>query len=204
MPKLAQEAHGRAMHSTVQAALQQAGISEEQLEGVAVTIGPGLSLCLQVCVRLGAYSDMRTSSHAVRVTDACHAWSAAGASQQSATAALVPYVCSKTQHESLRNEFRRAMCRFCPLLIQVGVHQARQIAGRHGLKYIPVHHMEAHALIARAGTAVAFPFLCLLVSGGHNMLVVVEGVGSYTLLGSTLDDAVGRDLVSCHQSATHS
>ena len=83
------------------------------------------------------------------------------------------------------------------------MHQARRIAGQHGLKYIPVHHMEAHALIARAGTAVAFPFLCLLVSGGHNMLVVVEGVGSYTLLGSTLDDAVGRDLVSCHQSATH-
>ena len=95
------------------------------------------------------------------------------------------------------------MYRWYPLLMQVGVHQARRIAGRQGLKYIPVHHMEAHALIARAGTAVAFPFLCLLVSGGHNMLVVVEGVGSYTLLGSTLDDAVGRDLVSCHQSATH-
>lgn len=97
MPKLAHEAHGRAMQSTVQAALQQAGISEEQLDGVAVTIGPGLSLCLQVYVRLGAYSDMRTSSHAVHVTDACHAWSAAGANQQSAKAALVPRVRSKTQ-----------------------------------------------------------------------------------------------------------
>ena len=81
------------------------------------------------------------------------------------------------------------------------MHQARRIAARHGLKYIPVHHMEAHALIARAGMAVAFPFLCLLVSGGHNMLVVVEGVGSYTLLGSTLDDAVGRDTIACHQSS---
>ena len=48
VPKLAQEAHERAMDSTVEAALQEAGISQEQLEGVAVTIGPGLSLCLQV------------------------------------------------------------------------------------------------------------------------------------------------------------
>ena len=70
MPKLAQEAHGRAMQSTVQAALQQAGVSEEQLEGVAVTVGPGLSLCLQVCIHFGAYSDTRTSQHAMHVTDA--------------------------------------------------------------------------------------------------------------------------------------
>ena len=70
MPKLAQEAHGRAMRSTVQAALQQAGISEEQLEGVAVTIGPGLSLCLQVCIQFRAHSDMRTSQHAMHITDA--------------------------------------------------------------------------------------------------------------------------------------
>lgn len=48
VPKLAQEAHERAMESTVQAALREACISQDQLEGVAVTIGPGLSLCLQV------------------------------------------------------------------------------------------------------------------------------------------------------------
>ena len=81
--------------------------------------------------------------------------------------------------------------------VQVGVQKARQIAAQHGLKYIPVHHMEAHALIARAGTAVQFPYLCLLVSGGHNMIVIVEGVGAYTLLGSTLDDAVGENLTLC-------
>ena len=82
--------------------------------------------------------------------------------------------------------------------MQVGVQKARQIAAQHGAKYIPVHHMEAHALIARAGTAVQFPYLCLLVSGGHNMIVVVEGVGSYTLLGSTLDDAVGEPVSLLH------
>ena len=68
MPKLAQEAHAQAMQSTVQAALQQAGVSEEQLEGVAVTIGPGLSLCLQVGIRLEAHSDMRNTP----TCPACH------------------------------------------------------------------------------------------------------------------------------------
>ena len=111
MPKLAQEAHAKAMQSTVQAALQQAGVPEEQLEGVAVTIGPGLSLCLQVCIQLRAYSDMRISSHAMHVTDACHTWSAAGASQLRAKAALLYHVCGKTQVELLREEARRAMCR---------------------------------------------------------------------------------------------
>ena len=37
-----------------------------------------------------------------------------------------------------------------------------------------------------------FPFLCLLVSGGHNLLLTVHGVGDYTLLGATLDDALGE------------
>lgn len=47
MPKLAQDAHVLAMESTVRAALEEAGICKDQLEGVAVTVGPGLSLCLQ-------------------------------------------------------------------------------------------------------------------------------------------------------------
>ena len=45
-----------------------------------------------------------------------------------------------------------------------------------------------------------FPFLCLLVSGGHNLLVVVEGVGRYSLLGATLDDAVGAPLYAIRGS----
>jgi N6-L-threonylcarbamoyladenine synthase len=40
--------------------------------------------------------------------------------------------------------------------------------------------------------ALPFPFLCLLVSGGHNLLVLVKGVGSYMQLGTTLDDALGK------------
>lgn len=45
-----------------------------------------------------------------------------------------------------------------------------------------------------AAGGVQFPFLCLLISGGHNLLLVVEGVGQYIQLGTTLDDALGKRL----------
>ena len=69
--------------------------------------------------------------------------------------------------------------------------KAIEVAHAHKLKFLPVHHMEAHALVARQAVNVPFPFVCLLISGGHNMLLVAHGVGMYTLLGSTLDDALG-------------
>jgi hypothetical protein len=56
--------------------------------------------------------------------------------------------------------------------------------------------MEAHALVARMTADLdnqpQFPFLCLLVSGGHNLIVLVRGVGQYVQLGTTLDDALGE------------
>ena len=58
---------------------------------------------------------------------------------------------------------------------------------------IPIHHMEGHLLAPMLETEPPdFPFLALLVSGGHSMLVSVAGLGRYTVLGSTLDDAVGE------------
>ena len=58
---------------------------------------------------------------------------------------------------------------------------------------VPVHHMEAHALVTRLFDAdVSFPFLALLVSGGHCQLVLARAVGDYVLLGTTLDDSVGE------------
>ncbi len=58
---------------------------------------------------------------------------------------------------------------------------------------IPIHHMEGHLLAPMLeDDPPAFPFLALLVSGGHTMLVSVLALGKYTLLGSTLDDAVGE------------
>jgi len=58
---------------------------------------------------------------------------------------------------------------------------------------VGVHHMEGHLLspLLEPGAAPP-PFVCLLVSGGHTQLVAVEGIGRYTLLGETLDDAAGE------------
>jgi N6-L-threonylcarbamoyladenine synthase len=62
-----------------------------------------------------------------------------------------------------------------------------------GIPAVPVHHMEAHLLIGRLeAETLDFPFIALLVSGGHSMLVDVQGVGRYRVIGNTLDDAAGE------------
>ena len=76
--------------------------------------------------------------------------------------------------------------------VMVGVMTAKAIAAVHGLPFLAVNHLEGHALSARLGADVAFPYLFLLVSGGHCQLLIVEGVGRYRRLGTTLDDAVGE------------
>ena len=58
---------------------------------------------------------------------------------------------------------------------------------------IPVHHMEAHLLMAKFDAPeLCYPFLTLLVSGGHTILAKVEQSGVYKILGQTIDDAVGE------------
>ncbi|MGA0562676.1 tRNA (adenosine(37)-N6)-threonylcarbamoyltransferase complex transferase subunit TsaD [Ancylobacter sp. VNQ12] len=74
----------------------------------------------------------------------------------------------------------------------VGLTTAKAIALAVRKPLIAVNHLEAHALTARLTDAVPFPFLLLLVSGGHTQLVAVTGVGEYTKLGGTIDDAIGE------------
>lgn len=78
----------------------------------------------------------------------------------------------------------------------VGSQFAKGIAIAHRLPYVAVNHLEAHALTARLPGLVdgglAFPYLLLLVSGGHCQCVAVEGVGRHVRLGSTMDDAAGE------------
>lgn len=121
-PKIAEEGHAKAIDKVVSAALLEAGIKESGLSAIAVTIGPGLSLCLRV-----------------------------------------------------------------------GVRKARSLAKLYQLPWIGVHHMEAHAIVARlTDPELEFPFLVLLVSGGHNLLLLAQKVGDYIQLGTTLDDAIGE------------
>ncbi len=74
----------------------------------------------------------------------------------------------------------------------VGLTQAKAVAFAANKPFIAVNHLEAHALTARLTDGVDFPYLLLLVSGGHTQLLAVEGVGRYVRLGTTIDDAVGE------------
>ncbi|KAK2379284.1 putative tRNA N6-adenosine threonylcarbamoyltransferase, mitochondrial [Trifolium repens] len=121
-PKMAEEAHSQVIDQVVQEALDKAYMTEKDLTAVAVSIGPGLSLCLRV-----------------------------------------------------------------------GVRKARRIAGGFNLPIIGVHHMEAHALVARLiEKDLQFPFMALLISGGHNLLILARDLGQYVQLGTTIDDAIGE------------
>ncbi len=74
----------------------------------------------------------------------------------------------------------------------VGTMTAKAIALVHRLPLVAVNHLEGHALTARLTDDVSFPYLLLLVSGGHCQLLIVEGVGRYVRLGTTIDDAAGE------------
>jgi len=76
--------------------------------------------------------------------------------------------------------------------LMVGVMTAKAIATAAKKPFIAVNHLEGHALTARLDDDIAFPFLLLLVSGGHCQILLVKGVGSYERLGSTIDDAAGE------------
>jgi N6-L-threonylcarbamoyladenine synthase len=75
----------------------------------------------------------------------------------------------------------------------VGAGMARALAYALNIPAVGVHHLEGHMLSPLiSDTPPEFPFVALLVSGGHTQLMLVEGVGRYTLLGETLDDAAGE------------
>lgn len=121
VPEIAARAHVENIDKVIQAALDDAGISCSDLDGVAATCGPGL---------IGG--------------------------------------------------------------VMIGMMSAKAIAATQDIPFVAVNHLEGHALTARLAADVAFPYLVLLVSGGHTQLLIAEGVGQYRRLGTTLDDAVGE------------
>ncbi|KAJ2629754.1 Mitochondrial tRNAs modification protein [Coemansia sp. RSA 1290] len=76
--------------------------------------------------------------------------------------------------------------------LTVGLAAGKTLAAVHARPLIGVHHMEAHALMARMTAVVPFPYVCLLVSGGHTLTLAVHNVNEYTLIGTTRDDSVGE------------
>ena len=121
VPEIASRKHLEAMVPVVEQALGEAGVGLSDIEGIAVTQGPGL----------------------------------AGA-------------------------------------LLVGIATAKALAYVKNLPIVGVNHIEGHLFAPFLEQPVAFPFIALVVSGGHTHLYRVEGVGRYTTLGQTLDDAAGE------------
>ena len=80
------------------------------------------------------------------------------------------------------------------LCLRVGSEKARQLATDFNKPFVGVHHLEAHILMARIENQkdLEFPFLALLVSGGHCQLLKCIGIGRYSVIGGTLDDSLGE------------
>ncbi len=74
----------------------------------------------------------------------------------------------------------------------VGVMTAKALALARDMPFLAVNHLEGHALSARLTDDVTFPYLLLLVSGGHCQLLTVKGPGDFARLGTTIDDAAGE------------
>lgn len=74
----------------------------------------------------------------------------------------------------------------------VGMMAAKTLASIYKKPFIAVNHLEAHALTARLTNDLEFPFLLLLISGGHCQILFARGVGDYEKLGETIDDALGE------------
>ena len=76
--------------------------------------------------------------------------------------------------------------------VLVGATFGKALALVNQVPFLAVNHLEGHALTARLTDKLDFPYLLLLVSGGHSQILIVKDVGNYKLLGNTLDDAVGE------------
>ncbi len=121
VPEIAARAHIAMLDPVVEKAVREANVRFEELDGVAVTAGPGL---------IGG--------------------------------------------------------------VMVGLMTAKGIALAADIPLIAVNHLEGHALTARLTDGIAFPYILLLVSGGHTQFVCVRGVADYQRWGSTIDDALGE------------
>lgn len=121
VPEIAARSHLTHLDPLIMAALKDAGITFDQLDGIAATAGPGL---------IGG--------------------------------------------------------------VMVGMMAAKSIALVQNKPFIGVNHLEAHVLSPRLLKDIPFPYLVLLVSGGHTQILVAEGVGQYRLWAETRDDAVGE------------
>ena len=78
------------------------------------------------------------------------------------------------------------------ICLSVGLNFAKSLASSLKVPFIGVNHLEGHALSPRLHTNINYPYLLLLISGGHSQFLSVNGLGNYKRLGTTIDDALGE------------
>lgn len=122
---------------------------------------------------------------------------------------VVPEIAARAHAEKLDLAVEKALARACVTLADLdavavtagpgliggvlsGVMLARGIAAATGLPLLGINHLAGHALTPRLTDATQFPYLMLLVSGGHCQFLLVKGADSFTRLGGTIDDAPGE------------
>lgn len=144
-------------------------------------------------------SDNRIASNIIASSSAIHA----------AHGGVVPEIAARAHLDTLEPVIRRAFeeaelswddidgiaATAGPGLIGgvlVGTVAAKAMAQFQDKPYFAINHLEGHALTARLTDKVAFPYLLLLVSGGHSQILLVKDVGKYERLGTTMDDAAGE------------
>lgn len=81
--------------------------------------------------------------------------------------------------------------------VMVGLMFGKALASAASKPFLAINHLEGHALTVRLTDAVTFPYFLLLISGGHCQQLIVHGVGKYTRLGTTRDDALGEAFDKC-------
>lgn len=124
------------------------------------------------------------------------------------TGGIIPPVAQQLHRENIQRIVQKALCASgispselsaiattikpgLALSLGVGLSFSLQLVDQLKKPFIPIHHMEAHALTIRLINKVEFPFLVLLISGGHCLLALVRGVSDFLLLGKSLDIAPG-------------
>ncbi len=78
------------------------------------------------------------------------------------------------------------------ICLSVGLNFAKSLASSLNVPFIGVNHLEGHALSPKLHSNISYPYLLLLISGGHSQFLSVNGLGNYKRLGTTIDDALGE------------
>ena len=140
VPGLAKEAHAANIQATIADALDKAGMDVRDVDAIAVTVGPGLEICLRVgCEAAKVNKKIKKCP-----------------TQLAPFRVMTSHSDSHSQSHSL---------------------PPQTIAIAHSKPFVGVHHLEAHILMSRLNSSLEFPFLSLLVSGGHCQLLRCDGIG---------------------------